>query len=248
MAEDRKKTMAEEADEREIERAAEERPAPRPAGPVGPNVAFNRAARAWTVLAAFFLGAGVYFIPLGFLQQPLGGLTIGSRPVPVAILGALAVFGAALWAAVRHVFPRLDWIKPGQGRWVRVVTYAGFGFMAIFGAATFHNLPGLRSAWYAVLWEMSLAGLPITLRPIFFPSAALAMIAILAFHLFMNRPRWTDFLIETQSEVRRVSWPARREWVGSSIVVMIVIAVISVFLALVDKGLSKVLQSLKIGF
>ncbi|MBI2932313.1 MAG: preprotein translocase subunit SecE [Planctomycetes bacterium] len=64
----------------------------------------------------------------------------------------------------------------------------------------------------------------------------------------MNRPAWADFLIETQAEMRKVSWPARREWVGSSVVVIVVIAFISLFLYFADEGLSKVMQKLGIGF
>ena len=68
------------------------------------------------------------------------------------------------------------------------------------------------------------------------------------FHLFVNRPKSAEFLIETQGEMKRVSWPTRREWVGSTLVVLVLVAFLSFFLYFTDYGLSALLQRMKIGF
>jgi len=48
--------------------------------------------------------------------------------------------------------------------------------------------------------------------------------------------------------MKRVSWPTRREWVGSTLVVLVLVAFLSFFLYLTDYGLSALLQRMKIGF
>jgi len=242
-------TEEEEEDEREPEEERVEEKAPaKPAGPVGPFVAFNRGVRAWAVVAALLVGVGVYFIPIPGLSKPLGGLRLGSHAITFMLLVGAAVAAAAGWALFRFGRPHFDWRKPGQGRYVRLTAYLGIAAFASFAGVTVHQVPSLKSLWWEPLWGGTLLGMTFTLRPIFFPAAATTMLALLGFHLWANRPKWADLLTETQSELRKVSWPPHKEWIGSSVVVMIVIGFVSVFLYIVDRGLSHVLEQLKIGF
>ncbi|MGA1845140.1 MAG: preprotein translocase subunit SecE [bacterium] len=48
-----------------------------------------------------------------------------------------------------------------------------------------------------------------------------------------------QFFKEVKNELKKVSWPGRREVINSTIVVLIATAVITLFLYLVDVGLSK---------
>lgn len=55
--------------------------------------------------------------------------------------------------------------------------------------------------------------------------------------------RKTDqFLREVRAEFRKVTWPSRKQTVGSTVVVIIVVVIISSFLGLVDMGLSGLLR------
>jgi preprotein translocase SecE subunit len=45
-----------------------------------------------------------------------------------------------------------------------------------------------------------------------------------------------------------VSWPARKDFLGSAVVVLVVVVVVSLFLTAVDNGLSWLMQKTKIGF
>ena len=47
------------------------------------------------------------------------------------------------------------------------------------------------------------------------------------------------FFKEVKNELKKVTWPGRREVINSTIVVLIATAVITLFLYLVDVGLSK---------
>jgi len=51
----------------------------------------------------------------------------------------------------------------------------------------------------------------------------------------------TEFLREVRAEVRKVSWPTRRETVASTAVVLVAVFIISIFLGLVDLGLSRLI-------
>ena len=49
-----------------------------------------------------------------------------------------------------------------------------------------------------------------------------------------------DFLREVKIEIKKVVFPSKDELIGSTWVVIIVVLIISVFLGIVDLGLSKI--------
>ncbi|SHL42858.1 preprotein translocase subunit SecE [Desulfatibacillum alkenivorans DSM 16219] len=56
---------------------------------------------------------------------------------------------------------------------------------------------------------------------------------------------WTNsvqFLREVRGELKKVTWPSRKQTVGSTAVVIILVAVISMFLGLVDMGLTEIVR------
>jgi preprotein translocase subunit SecE len=56
--------------------------------------------------------------------------------------------------------------------------------------------------------------------------------------------RAAKFLTEVRVEVKKVTWPSRREAIGGTTVVVIVVFLVSVFLGIVDALLSKMVQGL----
>ena len=50
------------------------------------------------------------------------------------------------------------------------------------------------------------------------------------------------FFEEAQVELKKITWPTRKETVTTCVAVMILVAVMSLFLGLVDLGLSKVVE------
>ena len=49
----------------------------------------------------------------------------------------------------------------------------------------------------------------------------------------------TDFLRDVRSEVKKVTWPTRKETLASTSVVIVAVFLIAIYLGLVDLGLSK---------
>ena len=51
-----------------------------------------------------------------------------------------------------------------------------------------------------------------------------------------------QFLREVRVELRKVTWPSRKQTIGSTVVVIVLVLLISVFLGVVDFGLSSLVQ------
>ncbi len=53
-----------------------------------------------------------------------------------------------------------------------------------------------------------------------------------------------DFLRDVRSEVKKVTWPTRKETLASTSVVIIAVVIIAIYLGLVDLGFSKLVGSI----
>jgi len=55
-----------------------------------------------------------------------------------------------------------------------------------------------------------------------------------AVFILLNHPRFVDFLVETEAELGKVTWPGRSEFVGATAVVIVTTLVMAVCLFLLD--------------
>jgi preprotein translocase subunit SecE len=51
-----------------------------------------------------------------------------------------------------------------------------------------------------------------------------------------------QFLREVKAELKKVTWPSRKQTIGSTLVVIVVVMIISFFLGIVDIGLSSLVR------
>ena len=112
--------------------------------------------------------------------------------------------------------------KPGQGKWIRWGTVAGAALIAGIGGYWL----GFKEPHIAPLdiqWHI----LPVTLWVL--------LCSWLTFW-FVNSPKWAEFLIMTESEMRKVAWPSRREVVNSTKVVILLTFGLGGLLWIVDVG------------
>ena len=65
---------------------------------------------------------------------------------------------------------------------------------------------------------------------------ALAVLAVCAFITYrvLNRPKAADLLIDTEAEMRKVTWPSLPETWAGTLAVMLTVAVLFAFLTVVD--------------
>lgn len=54
--------------------------------------------------------------------------------------------------------------------------------------------------------------------------------------------RVLQFLREVKTELKKVTWPTRKQTIGSTLVVIILVMIISIFLGVVDIGLSNLVR------
>ena len=130
----------------------------------------------------------------------------------------------------------LEIYKKGQGIWARRSAYGLLAILAAFGAWRWHatfNTPG-EHVWAN---NVPLLG-SITLYKV--GALLVFLVALLLIHLFLNRPKATDMLIETEGEMRKVSWPSWREVKSATIVVVVVTFVMGLALFGFDKLLQRI--------
>jgi preprotein translocase SecE subunit len=236
--------MSEKVEEKQGQAKATPSPAPGPR----PEVS-ERIVRAWVVLASFCWGA-----TLAFLLSPLMGeetVRVG-RLVRVSAGGLVAgalLAGLLIALALKKFGARFSYLRPGQARGVRWSAFLLTGLLVASGSIAFYrSVVPTASRWWADIASLNLSGKMLLLKPVLFPSAALFLTVMLAAYLLANTPRAADFLVETEGELKKVSWPARKEYVGSSIVVILVVAVISCYLFFMDELLSFVMHKVGFGF
>jgi preprotein translocase subunit SecE len=108
--------------------------------------------------------------------------------------------------------------KPGQGYWTRLLTAAGAGIILVFGLVWLANVLLLQPVPEAIV------------------IASVTVVIGGTLYWIMNRPRIVQFLIDTDSEMRKVNWPSRREIYGSTWVVICGTILMAVLLFGIDSA------------
>jgi len=127
----------------------------------------------------------------------------------------------------------LELYKAGQGKYARGVAYLLGAGMIIFGGIRLYatiNRPGRE-------W---VENVPLIGHVSIYNTVALAVVLLgfLLLHLVLNRPAAVDALIDTEQELKKVSWPSKLEVRNATLVVVLVTFV----LALLMYGFDRILQ------
>ena len=141
--------------------------------------------------------------------------------------------------------------KKGQGIYSRIVVGIALGVLGLFASISLHNalldLPNV-----AQNTKVPLVGIGLTWGVI----SSFALFAVLGFLIYIfvagmetgvkplddRGKRVVEFLLETQGELQKVSWPTKYELVGSTAVVIISVVVIGVFVLGVDWFVSLIME------
>ena len=111
-----------------------------------------------------------------------------------------------------------QWHKPKQGYRIRLTATIALALLSALAAAELYT---------------ALVGSPTHIR-LALPVVLLVALVGPALYL-LNRPRVADFLIETQGELARVSWPSRQQVIGSTGAVLVLVLLLSGYLLVLDK-------------
>lgn len=138
--------------------------------------------------------------------------------------------------------------KPEQGRIARTAAYWSLALLIVYGCISLNaslsqwfpeqmgrvfgqDAPG-RGGWRVPIlsWKMT----PALVVTVVFCAAALYVL-----HSYLNKPKSADLLIETENELKKVTWPTMNEAFNSSVVVIVCVVFLMAFLAGADFVLGK---------
>ena len=143
--------------------------------------------------------------------------------------------------------PRVRVYKPGQGTWVRFTLLAAAVALWANGCWSLYDWPSSTAPFWGFWWRDlarigSDTGIVLRWGALLSAAAFLAGAAFAAWATLIHPP-WSEFLIETEIELRKVSWPydrahsvlsPKQEFVGSAVVVMACMVFLIFFLGFVD--------------
>jgi preprotein translocase SecE subunit len=134
--------------------------------------------------------------------------------------------------------------KSDQGRYVRMASFWGLTLFWAFGC---YSLSFALQAWFEGWFGAGEADLGRTRLfhvPFLFDFSLAKILALAAFAAgvwFMKRlldkPKSADLLIETEAELRKVTWPTIGDTYAASLVVIITVLILVFFLMFADKAL-----------
>ncbi len=109
--------------------------------------------------------------------------------------------------------------KLGQGYWTRLMSALGAGVLLLAGVAwiveNMRNMPGLSGSKYLIFAQSGVA------------TVLIGLFGYWIYRVAYVNPRSSDFMISTEGEMRKVNWPARREVMGATWVVIICMIIIT---------------------
>ncbi|MBI4835144.1 MAG: preprotein translocase subunit SecE [Planctomycetes bacterium] len=134
----------------------------------------------------------------------------------------------------------LKYYKKEQGKVIRIVTAICLFLMVCYGYYSLYRfVPPINTAngnytfWGTILTKIPFFDFGINYGMII--SALLCLgTCFFVYLVVLNKPKTAEFLIESEAELKKVSWPSRQQYTGSSVAVIISVVVLGLFLVSAD--------------
>ena len=137
--------------------------------------------------------------------------------------------------------------KEDQGRLARMAAFWSVVLLVLFGCTFLYDiLIGFDSMNPAVA-GIRIPIVSVDLNGAFIVTALLFLTGVIVIRRWQQKPKVADLLIDTESELRKVTWPTMDEVTNSSLVVIICVVVIGAFLAAADYFLGELMRRLILG-
>jgi preprotein translocase SecE subunit len=154
--------------------------------------------------------------------------------------------------------------KPEQGRIARTSAFWALAFLVVYGCTSLDDaleqyFGRSGESWLFAKWIGStivegqqVGGLfvPILswkLTPALIVAVVACGLGLWLLNRYLNRPKVAELLIETENELRKVTWPTMNEAVTSSLVVIVCVMFLMVYLATADWWLGRVVTWVLLG-
>lgn len=149
----------------------------------------------------------------------------------------------------------LKYYKREQGPIVRAVTIIAVAVLTLFGCYCLYNYIPLIDVTIGPPHPPTFWGRPLATIPFFdfeittgmiFSSVLFVVIMFFIYLWILNKPKTADFLIDTEIELKKVSWPPRQQHIGSSVAVIISVIILGIFLLIVDSVLKQIMRLIRL--
>lgn len=131
--------------------------------------------------------------------------------------------------------------RKGEGKVVRTCAYIAFLALGFLLCQMVYNIPSLGSPINRSLYATEFFGMFINITTWFLVTVVIfAVVAFVGFQI-LNIGKISDFLIETESELKKVSWPKRNEYISASIAIFFMLVFTVIYLLVIDQGLTMVM-------
>jgi preprotein translocase SecE subunit len=137
--------------------------------------------------------------------------------------------------------------RSDQGRHARMAAFWAMVFFLVFGCRFMNDLLIQSPALREPLGGIRIPVVGVSLSPAFLISFGVFVVCLLAVVRWQQRPRVADLLIETEAELRKVTWPKGSEVWNSAIIVIVFVVLLGIFLAATDAVLFRVMRYLILG-
>jgi len=137
--------------------------------------------------------------------------------------------------------------KEDQGRHVRMAAFWGVVFFLGFGCRFLHDLLIQWESMRTALGGVQIPVVAVKLSPAFLITFLIFSVGVVMVHRWQQRPKVAELLIDTEAELKKVTWPKGQEVWNASIVVIVSVFLLGGFLALSDAFLYRLMRYLILG-
>ena len=123
--------------------------------------------------------------------------------------------------------------KRDQGRMARMVAFWTLALLVFYGCVSLNTELASRfpDNLGRAIGGTRIPLLGIDLTPAFLVSLVVFSGALILLYRWQQAPKTADLLIDTESELRKVTWPTLNEAINSSVIVIVCVAFLMAFLA-----------------
>lgn len=130
----------------------------------------------------------------------------------------------------------------------RMTAFWSLAILVFYGSASLKTeLVARSNALAQPIGGIRLPVLGVNLSPAFLIAAIVFGVGMWLLNRWLARPRYADLLIETETELRKVTWPTIEETINGSVVVILCVVFIMVYLAGADWLLGRWARIILIG-
>ena len=119
--------------------------------------------------------------------------------------------------------------------------------LVLFGCTFLHGLLIQAESMQEAIGGIRIPVVAVDLNGAFLISTAIFLVGLFFVFRWQSKPKVADLLIETEAELRKVTWPSGSEVLNSSTVVVVTVTLLGFFLAGADWFLNKFFRYLILG-